>query len=279
MKPICFRNAALAISLAGGLLVGCGKQHDHAKDEPHDHDHEDAAGHSHNADGSHSDSVESFSGATHKEGRGITLLEETRKLLGLATTEVREERLSREIRFAARVFGEGNVAGGQSSVALLAHGNVSTNDAVFLREGLAVTFTTASGGVATGEVKRVVRLLANDDPEVIVALPAAAPALKNGDSGDVKVIVPGEKEVLVVPREAVIRCSTGDLVYAVNGDAYMLTWVELGAQSDGLVEITDGLLVGDSVVTRGAMDLWLVELRAMKGGQGCCPAPPKKGKD
>jgi multidrug efflux pump subunit AcrA (membrane-fusion protein) len=68
----------------------------------------------------------------------------------------------------------------------------------------------------------------------------------------------------------------GDLVYVVNGDAYLLTWVELGARSGGLVEVTDGLLAGDSVVTRGAMDLWLVELRAQKGGQGCCPAPPKK---
>jgi hypothetical protein len=44
------------------------------------------------------------------------------------------------------------------------------------------------------------------------------------------------------------------------------------------VEIKDGLLEGDQVVTRGAMDLWLVELRAVKGGQGCCPAPPVRGK-
>jgi multidrug efflux pump subunit AcrA (membrane-fusion protein) len=77
----------------------------------------------------------------------------------------------------------------------------------------------------------------------------------------------------------VIHGATGDLVYVVNGDAYLLTWVELGSESGGWVEVIDGLLAGDRVVTRGAMDLWLVELRAQKGGQGCCPAPPKKGKN
>jgi len=92
------------------------------------------------------------------------------------------------------------------------------------------------------------------------------------------VSVPNAKATLVVPREAVIRGTSGNLVYAVNGDAYTLTWVEIGAEANGMVEITDGLFAGDSVVTRGAMDLWLVELRAVKGGQGCCPAPPKKGK-
>jgi membrane fusion protein (multidrug efflux system) len=83
---------------------------------------------------------------------------------------------------------------------------------------------------------------------------------------------------MVVPRKSVIRGATGDLVYAVNGNAYLLTWVELGAESDNLVEVTKGLLPGDSVVTHGALNLWLIELRALKGGQGCCPAPPKKEK-
>jgi multidrug efflux pump subunit AcrA (membrane-fusion protein) len=52
----------------------------------------------------------------------------------------------------------------------------------------------------------------------------------------------------------------------VNGEAYQRTAVKTGAEADGLVEITDGLLEGDSVVTKPVESLYLVELRAVKGG-------------
>ena len=55
--------------------------------------------------------------------------------------------------------------------------------------------------------------------------------------------------------------------------------VQAGAEGDGLVEIRDGLLSGDSVVTQGALQLWLIELRAVKGGQGCCAAPAVRKKN
>ena len=48
----------------------------------------------------------------------------------------------------------------------------------------------------------------------------------------------------------------------------------VGAEIARLLEIK----TGDSVVTQGALDLWLIELRAVKGGQGCCPTPPARGK-
>lgn len=269
-------NTLIILALAAGLS-GCGHKGDH--------DHE-ADGHS------HGDDSESFSGATHKEGTGITLLDETRELLGIQTAEVQEQALARKIRFPARVFDTGTGA------ALQALGTMSTNDAALLRPGSPAQFQTTSSSNVTGVIQQVSQPLADGDAEVIVKLNGApisesarseyqpqagsesgAPVLKQGDFGEVSVSVPGEKSMLVVPREAVIRGVTGDLVYAVNGDAYILTWVETGAEADGWVEIKDGLFAGDSVVTRGAMDLWLVELRAVKGGQGCCPAPPKKGKD
>jgi hypothetical protein len=247
-------------------LSGCHREHSHG-DADRDH------GHSHNAGGSHSDSAESFSGATFKEGTGITLLDETRKSLGLHTVEVSEQRLPRETQFAVRVFGG---AGGEGSEkGQLALGTVRTNVMALLCAGLAVSLKTSSGVTASGEVQRVSQLLASDEAEVLVTF-RSHPPLKNGEFAEAAVSIPAEKGTLVIPGESVIRGAMGDLVYVVNGDAYLLTWVELGARSGGLVEVTDGLLAGDSVVTRGAMDLWLVELRAQKGGQGCCPAPPKK---
>jgi hypothetical protein len=36
------------------------------------------------------------------------------------------------------------------------------------------------------------------------------------------------------------------------------------------VEITDGLYSGDKVASRAVQNLWLTELRFVKGGAGCC---------
>ena len=245
-------------------MSGCGHKDDHG----------------HEADGhSHGDDAESFSGATHKEGTGITLLDETRKLLGIQITEVQEQALAREIRFTARVFAVGVAAENQISAGQRVLGMVPTNDAALLRPGQPAQFQTASGVIVTGAIDRVSKPLADGEAEIIAAFHPAAIAPGQGDFGEVTVPAPGEKRVLVVPRGAVIKSTSGNLVYAVNGDAYILTWVEVGAEANGLVEIKDGLLTGDSVVSHGAMELWLVELRAVKGGQGCCPAPPKKGEN
>jgi len=263
--------ASLAVGFLAVSFWGCGHR-DQRGDTDGDH------GHSHAADGSHSDSAQSFSGATHKEGTGITLLEETRKFLGIQTVEVQEQILPRRIRFTARVLTAVNPGGSGVVTEHLALGVVSTNDAAILRPGLAMQLQTTSGLIVTGVIQQVSQPLAEGEAEVVAAFSTAIRTLQEGGFGDVSVSVPGERNVMVVPREAVIKSANGNLVYAVNGDAFTLTWVELGVEADGLVEVTDGLLPGDSVVTHGAMDLWLVELRAVKGGQGCCPAPPKKGK-
>lgn len=252
-------------SIFAVVLTGCGHK-DHLGET------DSASGHGHNAAGGHSDSAQTFSGATHKEGTGITLLDETKQLLGIQTVEVQEQSLPRKVHFTARVF-ETDAA----TAAQLASGMVSTNDATLLHAGLPVQFQPASGQTATGVVHQVIPALARGEAEVIVTL-AESERGSRGYFGEITISIPGDKNILVVPREAVIKGTTGDLVYAVNGDAYTLIWVQTGAEANGLVEITDGLLAGDSVVMRGAMDLWLVELRAVKGGQGCCPAPVKKGK-
>jgi multidrug efflux pump subunit AcrA (membrane-fusion protein) len=66
-----------------------------------------------------------------------------------------------------------------------------------------------------------------------------------------------------------LRAVDGTFVYAVNGDSYFRTAVKVGAESESMVEITDGLLAGDAVVTKPVDVLWLIELRATKGGGGC----------
>jgi multidrug efflux pump subunit AcrA (membrane-fusion protein) len=68
----------------------------------------------------------------------------------------------------------------------------------------------------------------------------------------------------------------GPFVYTANGSHFTRTVVRLGAVSDGWVEVVDGLYAGDSVVSKAADTVWMIELCALKGGAPCCPAPMKK---
>jgi hypothetical protein len=72
-------------------------------------------------------------------------------------------------------------------------------------------------------------------------------------------IVLGKREgVLSVPRAALQGDSLNRFVYVEDFElknAYVKTPVVAGAQNDGFVEIVNGLLPGDKVVTRGAYSL------------------------
>src|SRR5262245_56124810 len=90
-KSLCCLSAVLSL-----IGAGCQREHDHAE-----------TGHTRNGGAhghSHGDDAGSFSGATHKEGEGITLLDETCKLLELKTEEVNQRLMSREIRFSAHLL-------------------------------------------------------------------------------------------------------------------------------------------------------------------------------
>lgn len=84
--------------------------------------------------------------------------------------------------------------------------------------------------------------------------------------------------VLVVPKSAVLETTAGASVYVANGEHYKRSNVKVGRAFGDVVEITEGVCEGDEVVTGAAQTLWLIELRAVKGGKGCCPMPDAKGK-
>lgn len=255
MKEIC--NIVLSISTAC-LLVGCGLHegghHDHG-DEHH----------------GHGDDAVSFSGATHREGVGITLLPETREQLGIELADVEERPLPVEIFWTARVFAS-------RTGELHAMGILPGSQAGDLKAGGRIRIKT-SGGSHGGEIAQIANSASSTEKEIIVRL-AATDAVAPGEFVTIFTTLSESEPVITVPEEALIRGVTESFVFVENGDAYLRTVVEPGRKAGGQVEIRDGLFEGDRVVTRGAMDLWLVELRAVKGGQGCCPAPlAKRGTD
>ena len=88
----------------------------------------------------------------------------------------------------------------------------------------------------------------------------------------------GSEQILTVPKTAVLNTTAGASVYVENGEYYKRTDVKPGRILGDWVEIKEGVYEGDVVVTHSAQTLWLIELRAVKGGKGCCPMPDDEEK-
>ena len=132
--------------------------------------------------------------------------------------------------------------------------------------GSSLALTSKSGQRFGGVVLSVNKAFALGDAEVIVSITNAGAKLSPGEFLAAVVSVPQNESVTVIPLSALLRCAEGSFVYALNGRAYFRTAVKTGAEAEGFVEITDGLFSGDVVVTQPVEKLWLIELRATRGG-------------
>lgn len=254
--------------VTGWLLVGCGRKESdgHKEGDGHDHGAEKAEG----KDDGHGHGEESPSGASFKAGKGVMVTEETRKILGVEIVDVAERKLPNQIRFTVQIFGEKHhhALNQQDHSGCDVHGSgfLSTNDADPVKAGQPVKLFKDTNSPLAGVVLAVQKALALGESEIVVGISNATTALKEGEFVPARINLPRDAAVAAVPQSAVLRTSEGTFVYAVNGDAYFRTAVKVGTEADGWVEITDGLLAGDQVVTKPVETLWLIELRATKGG-------------
>ncbi len=250
MKQPQFIIIALTLLLTGSLFVGCGKKDTEAYDE------------------------EVPAGASFKAGKGVSLADETRKILGVEVADVTEQKLPVQIRFNVQVFGEKHHpairADDHTGCDVHGSGVLAPDKAAMLRAGQPVQIQTSAKESFVGVVLAIEKAITSDETEIIVGITNAAAKLKPGDFLSAVITLPREETVTVIPRTALLRAVDGTFVYAVNGDAYFRTAIKVGAESDDLAEITDGLLPGDAVVTKPIETLWLIELRATKGSAGCC---------
>lgn len=244
--------------------TGCGKKHEEG--DGHAHGEEEA----HGKDDGHGHGEESPSGASFKAGKGVTITEETKKLLDVEVTDVTERKLPNQIRFTVQVYGEKHhhLANqtDHSGCDVHAAGFVSSNTAVAIKAGHPAQLLKDTNSPLDGVVLAVQKALALGEAEIVIGLSNATSSVKTGEFLPARINIPRDELVAAVPRSALLRTSEGMFVYAVNGDAYFRTAVKVGAEADGWVEISDGLLAGDQVVTKPVETLWLIELRATKGG-------------
>lgn len=258
-------TSAATLILALGL-AGCGRKDGHKEGDGHDH-----AKHSeHVKEDGHGHGDESPSGASFKVGEGITLTDETRKILGVEVADIAERMLSNSIRFTVQVFGEKHHhplnQGDHSGCDVYGSAFLSSESAAVVKAGQPVHLFKETNSPLGGVVLAVQKALALGESEVVIGVSNATTALKSGEFVPARINLPRAEAVSVIPRAALLRASEGSFVYVVNGDAYLRTAVKTGAEADGWIEITDGLLAGDQVVTKPVQTLWLIELRATKGG-------------
>ncbi len=262
-----FRLAILvtAFALAGFVLAGsgCGKKHE---GDGHDHGAEKAEG---KEDG-HGHEEEAPSGASFKPGKGVIVTEETRKTLGLEIADVTEQKLPNQIPLTVQVFGEvhHHLINPEDHTGCDVHGSafLSSESAAVVKVGQPVQILKDTNSPLDGVVLGVQKALALGESEVVIGVSNATAVLKPSEFIPARINLPRDEMVATIPQTALLRTSEGTFVYAVNGDAYFRTAVKTGAEGDGMVEITDGLLAGDQVVTKPVQTLWLIELRATKGG-------------
>lgn len=257
-----------AAFLAAMLIAGCGRKESdsHKEGDGHNHSAEKTEG----KDDGHGHGEEAPAGASFKSGKGVMVTEETKKILGVVVAEVTEQKLPSQISFNMQVFGEKhhhNIRDNDhAGCDVHGSGLVTPDKAAVLRAGQAVQVQTHSNESLAGVVLEVKKAQALGESEVIVGVTNATDKMKPGEFLAAVVTLPREESVTVIPRSALLRTSEGTFVYAVNGDAFVRTAVKVGSESDGLLEITDGLLAGDSVVKKPVETFYLIELRATKGG-------------
>ena len=86
----------------------------------------------------------------------------------------------------------------------------------------------------------------------------------------VSVPMGGDKEVVSIPRAALLRTAEGEFVYTVSGEHFVRTPVKIGAMNADFAEITDGLYAGDQIVVSPVNTLWMAELQSSAAAK---PAP------
>jgi hypothetical protein len=256
----------LSLLLAGALSLGvfaCGpKQSEHSDADGHEHEEADEDGGHHG---------EEAAGARYAEGKGITLLDETKEAIGLEVAEAEEQKLAPVVLLEAQVYRaaeEPSRPGGEQTGSAYATAFVNPRLAEKLKGGESATLEThdASYQARVWRIDPVSKQAVNS-VEAILQIPDPRNTLNVGEFVSGSVVESGAEEtVLTIPRSAVLETATGKFAFVQNGDYWLRTAITTGAENTDYAEITDGIYAGDVVVTKPVETLYLIELRATKGG-------------
>lgn len=246
MKQMNFGNL-LSVAVAA-IIVGCG------------HESPDVA---------NTDEPVVF-GPQYSVKNGLFVPENTRRSLGLSIVEVTERKLPPTFEVPLRIYQADNLRGRAS-------GMVTAAQAQSLTAGHVIELRSRDDEPVAAQVTRVSDQLqkATGMLELLVEFSQPSTAFLPGTLVKATATLKATNNVVTIPRSALLECTDGHSVYTVNGEHFVRTHVQVGATGADVVEIRDGLYVGDQVVSNPPMTLWMTELAAVKGGQACCVEPAK----
>jgi len=260
MKPIHLYLGIAALILG---LTSCDEKH--APDDGHPHAPEPAESHDHASAGE---------GASYEEGKGITLSKETEESLGLELTEVEEKPIGSRHKLTAQVYRSATEAsrkhGPERQGRAYATALIAKEVASQIRVGQKLTILSKEGP-REGTIWKI-------DLAQVPIIGKAEALLEVTDSGSLAVgdfieaelpIGPAGQKVVSIPLAAVLETSTGKFAFVRNGSCLLRTGIKTGAQDRDHIEVTDGLYEGDTIAVKPVEALYLIELRATKGGGHC----------
>ncbi|MDA0577652.1 MAG: hypothetical protein O3B24_06080 [Verrucomicrobia bacterium] len=223
------------------------------------------------AAGPHAEPESPREGATFKEGVGISLGAETRAALGLVMADAAEGELSPDVALTAQVYraaDEGGIQSGERRGCAYASAMLPPGVAAHIRDDSMLRIDSLT---ATGRVVAINDFLlgASGQYEVLIEIPDPGGLLPIGTFVSARMLGLPARSALLVPGTAILKSATEQFVFLENGSALLRVPVATGAQNADQVEILDGLYDGDKVAASAVETLYLIELRATKGGGHC----------
>jgi multidrug efflux pump subunit AcrA (membrane-fusion protein) len=211
-------------------------------------------------------------GASFKEGAGVLLSEESRQAIKLEIADVEDRTIALDVKITAHVYREsGEASHNSEEISGYAYASALVTPKVAEQMGVGTKVQVTGPATATGSVIRQEKNLVESGGlvEVIIQIEDTVQNWKIGSFALVSPAQLREREAMVIPGSAVLESAFGDFVFVVNGNAYLRTPVTIGQRNVESVEILDGLFSGDQVVTHPVETMYLIELRATKGGGHC----------
>jgi hypothetical protein len=271
---------SIYLLLSSLLIIGCGEKH---KDEDnHDHGNapavEKTAAESKESGGAHDDHGAETAGATYQEGKGISLLEETKKSLGLELAEVGEQSVWPMVKLTAQVYRSAaepsKIYGPERQGYAYATALISKETVTQLKSGQKLSFAPKDSQDSNHEgiIQRIdmAQIPVLGKAEALLQLPDTDHSLTVGAFIEAQVpIGQAPQKLISIPRSALLETSTGTYAFVQNGSFLLRTEVKTGAQNNEYIEITEGLYEGDTIAVKPVETLYLIELRSTKGGGHC----------
>ena len=168
----------------------------------------------------------------------------------------------------------------QSTVQLTANIFEKDLDKIKIGQRIQAKVASVPNRIFTGELNLINTTVSGENRVVPVKAAIENPneVLKPGMFAELEVLTDRTPvAVLVIPKSAIV--STNDkkkIVFVQNGNAFQSTEVTLGRESGEFIEVKDGVLDGDKVVTQRAPQLYAQSLRGVVAdGSNHSPDRPK----